>query len=213
MELKNIKASYVKIFIVALYFFGWLGATWSVTRKMFIELTPISLLVGAGILFAFHRQKSQHHVGVFLLVLLGSFLLESIGVWTGYIFGSYRYGEALGFKLLGTPFLIGLNWLMLIYTIYTYLQRWNLPSWIRSAAGALVMVGYDLLMEPVAPKLDFWYWAGNTVPLQNYMAWWLVSFIFFMTWERLQVRYDNPMSVPLFVSQSAFFLLLNITLV
>ena len=38
---------------------------------------------------------------------------EMLGVNFGYIFGSYQYGEALGWKLFGVPLLLGANWTIL----------------------------------------------------------------------------------------------------
>ena len=37
-----------------------------------------------------------------MIVLIG-FVIEVIGVKTGYVFGSYSYGDSLGFKILEVP--------------------------------------------------------------------------------------------------------------
>ena len=43
---------------------------------------------------------------------------------------------------------------------------------------ALLMVCFDLLMEPAAVKLDYWKWTNNHIPLRNYLMWFGLSFIF-----------------------------------
>ena len=40
------------------------------------------------------------------------------------------------------------------------------------------MVCFDLFMEPAAGILDYWTWVGNRIPLQNYLAWFGLSFVF-----------------------------------
>ena len=43
---------------------------------------------------------------------------------------------------------------------------------------ALLMVCFDLLMEPAAIKLDYWTWISGHIPLQNYLVWFGLGFIF-----------------------------------
>ena len=42
-------------------------------------------------------------------------IAETIGVNFGILFGDYEYGENLGFKIFGVPFLIGINWIVLTF--------------------------------------------------------------------------------------------------
>ena len=43
---------------------------------------------------------------------------------------------------------------------------------------ALLMVCFDVLMEPAAVKLGYWTWINGDIPLQNYLAWFGLGFIF-----------------------------------
>jgi putative membrane protein len=70
------------------------------------------------------------------------------------------------------------------------------------------MVGYDLIMEQVAPKMDMWSWQNDMVPLQNYLMWALLAVIFHTLRYRMKVRDRNVMALPLFVVQTLFFLLI-----
>ena len=40
-------------------------------------------------------------------------LAEILVVSYGIIFGNYKYGEILGYKVLGVPLIIGINWCIL----------------------------------------------------------------------------------------------------
>ncbi|MCK7535950.1 MAG: carotenoid biosynthesis protein [Marinilabiliales bacterium] len=44
--------------------------------------------------------------------------------------------------------------------------------------GSLLMVLYDLILEPAAMSLDMWSWEGDRVPARNYLAWFLFSALF-----------------------------------
>jgi putative membrane protein len=37
--------------------------------------------------------------------------------------------------------------------------------------AALLVTGIDVLIEQVAPKLDFWQFEGGLPDLQNYLSW------------------------------------------
>ncbi|MGM0567250.1 MAG: carotenoid biosynthesis protein [Bacteroidota bacterium] len=201
-----------KAVIGIVYLVGILGMSIPETRGLFQQLTPVNLLFAGFMLFLFHRPYSLKPALLFLLVFLGGFGVEVAGVQTGLVFGSYAYGEALGLKIAGTPLLIGLNWLMLIYMVYHLLQDLETSFFLKSIIGALMMVAYDLLLEPVAIRLDFWQWGGGAIPLQNYLAWFGISFVFLLIWNLAKAKTTNPVSNTLLATQMSFFLILNLTL-
>ena len=65
------------------------------------------------ILFANIKLNNMNQIFSLLLIFLIGMFSEFIGVNYGVIFGEYIYGNNLGFKLFGVPFLIGLNWVIL----------------------------------------------------------------------------------------------------
>jgi putative membrane protein len=42
--------------------------------------------------------------------------------------------------------------------------------------AALLVTGIDVLIEQVAPKLDFWQFEGGPPDLQNYLSW--IAFVY-----------------------------------
>lgn len=107
---------------------------------------------------------------------LFTFLVEAAGVATGAIFGEYTYGQGLKWQWLGVPFVIALNWTLLILAVNDLVMRWFRSSVAISVAVGICIAVYDWFIEPVAIALDYWTWAdGPEVPLQNYLAWAMVG--------------------------------------
>jgi putative membrane protein len=176
-----------------------------------ISLTPLNLLVTAAAMAVFAKLDRRTVLFAFVVGALGYFV-EVLGVWTGRVFGEYQYGDVLGFKLLNVPLLIGLNWSMLVFAVGVPLSRTALPVWAKVLIGSIAMVALDLLIEPVAIHLGFWNWEQPTVPLQNYVAWGLVSALFFTLFFLLPLRRENPVARYVLAAQVLFFAGLNLVL-
>ncbi len=203
---------FINIFIVVFYFLGAIGLERNFSRDFFISVMPYSLLMVSALLFLVHYRWSYKHFLVFLLIILFGFGIEVAGVYTGDIFGEYSYGRALGVRFMGTPPLIGLNWLMLIYCVYLIINKTGLPVFLKIPAGGLLMVIYDVIMEPVAIRLDMWSWSGDIIPMQNYVAWFVISSLMLSVFYVARLHYINRVAFTLFFSQIGFFILLNVIL-
>ena len=83
----------------------------------------------------------------------------------------------LGTQLFNVPLIIGVNWFIL--TIGTRAcSNWFTESiLLQIVFAAIIMVGLDLLIEPIAIKYEFWNWGQNEVPKQNYFMWLIASII------------------------------------
>ena len=200
----------IKIVYFIFFGVGVLGLSYNNTRDLFITLMPFSLLLSMGLMFWMHDKWHLKHVTIFILIILIGFFVEVAGVLTGVVFGEYSYGHALGFKIWGTPPMIGLNWLMLIYAVYQIINLWKIPIFIRVLGGSALMVIYDIIMEPVAVKLNMWSWGGGSIPLQNYVAWFIISVVFLSVMQLTKVKTGNQVAVFLVAVQTGFFLALNL---
>lgn len=204
----KIPVAEVRKFIVIFYIVGLLGFIIPFTKPLFITITPFALLLNVYLLAIYHEGYSLKQVLAFLFIFLSGFCIEVVGVRTGLIFGSYLYGEALGIKLLETPLLIGVNWLFLTYTAMSIMERLNINKWIALFAAPALMLGYDVIMEQVAPKMDMWSWHNAEVPLQNYLAWFAIAVCFVAILNALKIKTSNPLSGVLFMCQVVFFTVL-----
>ncbi len=165
---KNIPAFIILVFHVV----GFIG--FMVNPSYFRTLSPVNLMLSAGLILLMSNQaKWQFWLSV-IGVCIAGFFIEVTGVKTGLIFGSYHYGNSLGFRLFSVPLLIGINWAILLYATSQFVDLKNKAA--NAFIGALLMLGLDLLLEQSAAKLDFWYWKNAVIPLQNYIAWFLISF-------------------------------------
>ncbi|PRY14944.1 putative membrane protein [Pontibacter ummariensis] len=191
--------------LVVFYAVGFWGLALSEARESFQRLTPLNLLLTNALLFSFHRGWSGSYVLFALLVFLCGFLSEVIGVHTGLLFGSYSYGETLGFKLWEVPLLIGLNWLMLVYTTGHISNLTRLPWVVKALLGASLMVLLDFFIEPVAMQYDFWSWRGGEIPLSNFIGWFAVAFMLQLYFQKANFRKENKLAPFVYLLQLLFF--------
>ncbi len=178
-------------------------------KELFLKLTSINLLISFIIVLLNQKEKNKHFILFCCIVFDLGFIIELIGVKTGFIFGNYNYGETLGFKLFDIPLIIGINWLLLIYCTGVMIEKVSENSITKSTIGALLLVFLDLLIEPVAIKYDFWAWENGIIPLQNYVAWFLISFIFLIIFNKLNFGKNNFVAKIFLAVQLIFFIVLN----
>jgi putative membrane protein len=78
--------------------------------------------------------------------------------------------------------------------------------------AAFFMVLLDFFIEPIAPKLDFWYWENSAIPIQNYTAWFFFGFAFCYWMLKGGLLKNNPMAWRVYLVQILFFASLNLIL-
>ena len=194
--------------LIQYYLIGVAGFLIYPTRSLFQFLTPFGMVMAAMFIIYFHEPKNLKSWLTFTGIVIISFLVELIGVNTHFIFGNYEYGDTLGTKILGTPLTISLNWLVLLYCIAT-LARNIRNRWYFSLTGALAMVFFDWLIEPVAFATDMWSWSEGAVPYKNYIDWFILSGFLFLMIRALKVELKNPIAGTMIIMQVVFFLTLN----
>ncbi len=200
----------ILIILIIFYTVGIVSLSLPATKEYIELLTPYTLLMNLVLLFIFHKPWKPLHIALFTVIAVTGYLVEVAGVYTGLVFGDYQYFNTLGIKLLDTPLIIGVNWLMLIYFVYhlTGFIRTGRP--VKVLAGALLMVAYDIILEPVAIRMNMWDWSGSDIPVQNYVAWFFISIVFLSLLHIFKVRIENKISPGLFAVQAGFILSLNI---
>lgn len=198
------------VILIIFYTVGIFGLTFPPTKSYIEILTPYTLIMNLALLILYHTPWSAKHVVLYSIIAVAGFLVEVAGVHTGLVFGDYQYDQVLGAKLFDTPLIIGINWLMLIYFVYHLVSRTSISRWMQVIAGAMLMVAYDIILEPVAIRMNMWNWPGGDIPFQNYAAWFLISFVFLYMLHIFNVRAENRISSGLFAVQAGFILSLNI---
>ncbi|MEZ4687657.1 MAG: carotenoid biosynthesis protein [Bacteroidia bacterium] len=200
------RATIAGIVLLILHGVGVLGFSMEGWKPIFETLTPLNLLITNLLLGFFHKAWTRRFATWAVLCFLAGFLVEVAGEQTGLIIGEYAYSEVLGPRLLGTPLLIGLNWLMLVYVSGVLCEKISGKPLLVAALGASLMTAMDLIMEPVAIKLNFWTWFGQHPPVQNFIAWWLIAFVLVLGFALLSKRtVKNPLAGWVQAAQLLFF--------
>lgn len=201
---------FARVFLFVIYIIGVIGISSSAFSERYVQLTPLTLLISAVILFAFHNPWNKRFVLVATGIALAGYLIEVLGVQTGLVFGEYSYGPVLGVQLLDVPLIIAVNWLILIYCTWYIAGKLIRKGWLRVPLTAALMVIFDLLMEPVAMELNMWQWKGSLPAFHNYTAWFILSLIFAGILQLFKIGVKNPVAVYLFLAMAMFFGVLNL---
>jgi len=201
----------VSIFFIIFYLVGFLGILFNHSRPLFIKLIPFAIILSLLAILLFHELKFSLKLMLTLLsIYFPGYFIEVIGVNTGMIFGNYLYGAGLGLKIWNTPLFIGLNWAMLIYASAAILYNYQIHPFLKIIYSSLFLVVYDLILEQIAPKMDMWYWKDNRIPIQNYVAWFLIALAFHSIFRLFGISAKNKMAPIIFGIQTLFFFSLAI---
>ncbi|WP_299758719.1 carotenoid biosynthesis protein [uncultured Pontibacter sp.] len=192
--------------LVIFHTVGFWGLLFSGRPEYFQKLTPMNLLLTNTLLFAFHRRWNVGFILFAAVVFAVGFFSEVLGVHTGLLFGDYNYGQALGTKIWDVPLLIGLNWLMLVYTTGHLSNYTPLPWFAKAILGATLMVLLDYFIEPVAMAFDFWSWHGGHIPLSNFIGWFLVALALQVYFQQAAIYKNNKLAPYVYVVQLLFFI-------
>ena len=203
----------ISVILADFYLMGFIFHLIPFTLNFMPILTPFVLLLsGIMILFSVKKDLNLSSFICLAVIYILTYFFEAIGVATGRIFGDYSYGGSLGIKLLNVPLVIGFNWLIIIFGLYTGLKKLKIPQTTVPFLTAFLAVVFDFIMEPPAVALDYWSWAGGIIPIQNYIAWFLIALL--CAWLLRIFRIETGSRLPvIFVSiEFMFFILLRIFL-
>ena len=194
---------------------GLLGLAFSKDPDFYLRFTPLTLGLTALLLLWLQPGRDASFWGFCATVALLGFGAEFVGVNTGKLFGHYTYGDTLGFKLFdqqpfqGVPPMIALNWLVLTYLCGMLVRYVPMGELARILIAALLMVGFDACLEPVAGRFDFWHWTAGIIPARNFRDWFIVACLLQMLFNRTTFAKRNPLVPLVYLTQLLFFFLLG----
>jgi len=153
------------------------------------------VLLACVLLYGWRRALA---VGLLIIVL--SYLVEAVGVNTGFPFGAYLYTDTLWPRLPGgVPLAVMFAWLLIVLGAYNWVRA--IGSRLgRALLGSILGTLLDLAIEPVAAHVvHYWQWVAPGplnyygVPLANFFAWLIVIFLLLLLVESIFPR-DNKAS-------------------
>jgi putative membrane protein len=133
------------------------------------------------------------------------FIAEWLGVKFGFLFGDYSYGANLGMKLDDIPIIMGINWVILSLATRGIIQRFFKLPVMKILVSSVLMVSLDILIEPLAPQLDYWSFDTMVAPLSNYIGWLIYSILIQSLLELVQFKGHFKISLHILIIQLLFF--------
>lgn len=140
----------------------------------------------ASLLHAVDTRGPRAALGLAVVCVGGGLSAEAIGWRTGVPFGAYRYNDSLGVNIAGVPLIVALAWAMMAWPALLGGRRVAdrlVPG--RHAAGAalvamtgsLVLVSWDLFLDPQMVDAGHWTWLPTPgpwlhgIPVVNSVGW------------------------------------------
>ncbi len=200
--LKTFK-SYLLYFLILVYISGSIG--FIVNPAFFSPFTPYTLLLTCFVFLIHSPLADKKFLFSFFSIAFLGFIIEVIGVKTGLVFGKYSYGDGLGFKILNVPLIISINWAMLIFAGIRIVSSIFANKIVSLVFAALLVTLIDLLIEQVAPKLDFWQFEGGLPGLHNYLGWIGVAFFTSYFFYPTIIKGNRSVSLIILILQIIFF--------
>ncbi len=209
---KNI-ASKVNLLILLLVIFYTVGTVGILTpdyRDTMLKFSPMNLMISFAALLLARKKDFRTFLLMLILCFIVGMIVELIGTKTGLLFGNYAYGSNLGPKFMGVPWMIGINWGILVVCSAAVVNPLKSNIFTKALLAALIMTGLDVLLEPVAIESDFWSWKSGTIPIYNYICWFAIALP--LQWINFKVKAveSNKVANGLLVIMTLFFLILNI---
>ncbi|MEO9475187.1 MAG: carotenoid biosynthesis protein [Cyclobacteriaceae bacterium] len=195
--------------MIILHIVGATGSVLEDFRPLMQALTPLNLLISCAMLLYAHQGEKTKMFSFFIIAACFGFSIEVLGVHSEIIFGSYTYGESLGFKLFSVPLIIGVNWFLLALIFGSLTMPLKTHWWIKAVLASLLMVAMDYLIEPVAILMDYWSWDQNQIPIRNYVGWFGGSLALQIVYHKLRFNKPSPLAIYLLISQLIFFISLH----
>ncbi len=152
-------------------------------------VSGINVILFAAPAFGATRWWLGWRDSVVLWSLLGvlALVIETSAIITGFPYGHFGYSDLLGFRLFGlTPWTVFLAWTPLVLAAYAIARRLFevkplaisfqlLASILRIVVTAVLLVIFDLVLDPGAVKIGFWRYEGGGVfygvPVSNFVGW------------------------------------------
>jgi len=160
---------------------------WVVGEQVFPRMVTLGVLAQAAatLLALACRWPARRLAGLVAVVLPATWVVEKIGITTGWPFGHYAYTQALQPQLAGVPALIPFGWLMMLAPAWAVVDallpsRAARPGWryhlCYAVLSGLAFMAWDLYMDPQMVARRLWLWEEPSgyfgIPWTNLVGWW-----------------------------------------
>jgi putative membrane protein len=202
---------------IAVSIFLITGAFFMVNVPLVAEYSTISainvVLFAVPSFRALGRWLGIKKALIFIVVLgIYALAIESMGLLTGFPYGDFFYNDLLGSRLFGVvPWTVAFAWTPLILATLAVVGRTIKSKVWRIAAMAALLTLIDLVLDPGAVFLEFWYFSAGgvyyNVPWTNFAGWLFSGAIGAVICESLLARFKPEKPAPVQLTISCFYIL------
>ncbi len=165
-----------------------------------LTIASVGLFCAASIAHAALTRGARTALVLLGVFAGGGFLVEVLGLTTGFPFGGYSYAESLGPALFGVPLVIGLAWTMMAWPSWIVARQLTSRRWVRIVVAAWGLASWDLFLDPQMVSEGYWRWENPDpglpgvygVPLTNHLGWLVVAVLLMAAFDRLGGSRDVP---------------------
>ncbi|UCE10952.1 MAG: carotenoid biosynthesis protein [Candidatus Thorarchaeota archaeon] len=173
----------VIISTIALFLASWLVANVDIGESVTWVSAFFILILAVPSYYVLLRWLSPVR-GLLVLIFLSIFpiLVEAIGITTGLPYGGFQYTDQMGYKILGlVPWSVAFAFGPLVIGAVTVAAARTRDPRIALPLGAILLVVFDLILDPAAVVLNIWVWDEPGlyygIPLTNYTGWLLTGLV------------------------------------
>ncbi|KXK26927.1 MAG: hypothetical protein TR69_WS6001000951 [candidate division WS6 bacterium OLB20] len=116
--------------------------------------------------------RSRRLVLTAVVIAAAGFLLEHLSAASGVPYGFFTYTDRFALLTGGTPVVIGLAWLVIVFGGRAAAERLDSRTYVQVLIAAAIAVLIDLALDPAAVGLGFWEWQQigpyYGIPLSNF---------------------------------------------
>ena len=142
-----------------------------------VTISTVYWGAGAMALHALLASGARYAFTYLGIALPFGFLIELLGLKTGWPFGTYEYDPSLGPQLFDVPLVVPFAWAMIAHPILCAARRLA-GNWVF-LYGGFGLMAYDLFLDPQMVTAGRWTWevTGShvpftpEVPLSNAFGW------------------------------------------
>ena len=180
-----------------------------------VTITTVYFAAAAVLLHALYSYGNRYFLTYLSVTFLFGFLVEEIGVRTGWPFGEYQYSDSLGLRISHVPLVVPFAWIMMVHPVLIAARRVT-SNWSFLYGGVLLMA-WDLFLDPQMVSAGRWNWKFDgahvpfqpEIPLSNTFGWLLagitiVGFLHLILPRERRKQAASSMAVDVFLAWTWF---------
>ena len=111
-----------------------------------VTISTVYWAAGAMALHALLAYGARYAFTYLATTIVFALIVESVGVKTGWPFGTYEYDPSLGHTIAGVPYVVPFAWVMMAHPVLIAARR-VAGNWVF-LYGGYAMAAWDLFLDP-----------------------------------------------------------------